>query len=387
MCIRDSVTLPSHTALLTGLHPRESEVVNNVTAIRREANTLAESFADAGYGTLGVISSRHLSDSISGFGQGFDRYFETGGWDESAEDSTKRLLAWIQAEQDRPLFAFLHLFDAHAPYQPPASFVKKEKFKNTAERQRHLYAAEVSYVDSQLARLLEHPRVQAGIVAFTADHGESLGAHNIFFAHAELYPSTMHVPLLMRWPGSPQGLSVPGEVRQQDIGRTLLDLSGFGDKPFPGNSLLEYLHSHSDGEPLPNRPTYALAAGSQSAAIRHQGWMLVLHLEAHRPAKNPKAEEYGYHQVTLFHLENDPQALEDLSKSKPERAHKLRAALITWLRKPRDTGISKGADLGESDLQALKQLGYVGGALDGALDPDTLFPEDCDCEACALWHD
>src|SRR5690606_14477718 len=123
----------------------------------------------------------------------------------------------------RPLFVWLHLFDAHSPYRPPEAFAARyypagrdpfdpslpppdlpdgvlgwdlEGLRDPAWPAA-AYKGEVSYLDMQLGRLLHHPRAGAGIVAVTADHGESLGHHGIYYAHSMLYTDSLHVPLVL----------------------------------------------------------------------------------------------------------------------------------------------------------------------------------------------
>lgn len=377
-----NVTLPSHAALLTGTHPKDTGVINNATSLGASAETLAERFAEAGYGTFGAVSSRHLSHTISGFGQGFDRYAETGRGSQIAAISVGQMLRWIEGDWGRPIFAFLHLFDAHGPYEPPQEFARDLEGLESNPRLIALYAGEIEYVDQQLSRLFEHPRVQAGITAMTADHGESLGAHKIFFAHSELYPDTTHVPLLLAWPGAPQGLAVGAEVRQMDLGRTLLDLSGLGAKDFPGRNLLQWVEAAEAGTGGPTEATYALASGAQSAAIRENGWMLTLHLLEHKPAGSRKSYLYPRHFVELYHLAEDPGAARNLVHDERERARAMRAKLIAWLQQPSKGYVAEAAGLGSSDLEALQQLGYGGGDLDGVVAADNLFPSSCDCKHC-----
>ncbi len=377
-----NVTLPSHAALLTGTHPKDTGVINNATSLGASAQTLAERFAEAGYGTFGVVSSRHLSHSISGFGQGFDRYAETGRGSQIAAISVGQMLRWIDSDLGRPVFAFLHLFDAHGPYEPPEEFARDLEGLDDNPLRIALYAGEIEYVDNQLNRLFEHPRVQGGITAMTADHGESLGAHRIFFAHSELYPDTTHVPLLLAWPGAPQGLAVGAEVRQMDLGRTLLDLSGLAAKDFPGRNLLQWVEAAEAGTAGPVEATFALASGAQSAAIREDGWMLSLHLLEHQPSGSRKAYHYPRHFVELYHLAEDPAASRNLVHDERDRARTMRAKLIAWLQRPSRGYVAESAGLGGSDLEALQQLGYGGGDLDGVVAADNLFPSNCDCNQC-----
>ena len=67
------------------------------------------------------------------------------------------------------------------------------------------YRAEIDYLDTQLAGVFSLPRFRSAVVAFTSDHGESFGQHGVWWDHAELYPDSVHVPLILAWPGAPAG--------------------------------------------------------------------------------------------------------------------------------------------------------------------------------------
>ncbi|MEM7518958.1 MAG: sulfatase, partial [Planctomycetota bacterium] len=239
-----NVTLPSHAALFTGVHPRDTGILDNRTALAEEAPTLAEAYREAGYATWAAVSTRFLSDRISGLGQGFERYSETTVGQRPAAETIATLRDWLTAEPERPTFCWLHLFDAHSPYEPPeeyrtASLRDVSTERSTAAhlaRGQALYRGEIHYLDAELAPLLELH--ESGWTAFTADHGEALGAHGIVFQHVELYPDTTHVPLILRGPGVPLGARISSFARHVDLGRTLLDLSGLADAPFPGSNLL-----------------------------------------------------------------------------------------------------------------------------------------------------
>ncbi|MEM8709544.1 MAG: sulfatase-like hydrolase/transferase, partial [Planctomycetota bacterium] len=69
-----NITTPSHVAIMTGLHPRDTAVVDNSTRLKDEAETLAERFREAGFRTFAAVSISHLTHSHSGLGQGFDRF-------------------------------------------------------------------------------------------------------------------------------------------------------------------------------------------------------------------------------------------------------------------------------------------------------------------------
>ena len=262
-----NVTVPSHAALLTGTHPRDTGVLDNNMSLTDKAETLAERFRQAGYVTLAATSVAHLSPEMTGLGQGFDRM--SWPWPVKsqtvADTALSRIEGWVGDAGGRPLFVWLHLFDPHRPYKPPEEYVRlyypdsKDPFARKRRRKRNKfpvppdkgfggvtdidwirahYLGEVSYVDHELERVLEHPRLASDVVAVTADHGEVLGQHGIYWNHYGVYTDTLHVPLFLRYPGSPQGLRVERSVRQIDVGRTLLELAGLPVDGFPGRESL-----------------------------------------------------------------------------------------------------------------------------------------------------
>jgi arylsulfatase A-like enzyme len=235
-----------------------------------------------------------------------------------------------------------------------------------------MYRGEISYLDSQLKKLLELERVRQGIVAFTADHGENLGHHGDWWNHGGLYPSTLHVPLILRWPGAPGGTRLDRAVQNEDLGRTLLDLSGLEATPFPGTSLLA---AASEG-----RPRFAIASGKLQASVTLGPHHLIMTLRRHRlfSGAGPLRE---LHQLELFDLERDPLCERDLVTEEPETAARLRALLVDWLIDAPSAGWAEtGRSLDDEMRQSLAELGYTV----GAEDDEELFDPDCACERCAV---
>ncbi len=96
-CIASAnVTLPSHAALMTGLHPLEVGVLDNRTSLAPEPRTLAEAFGEAGFETWGVTSTRLLANGASGLGRGFERFAEAPNNRRAAEESVAILEAWFR---------------------------------------------------------------------------------------------------------------------------------------------------------------------------------------------------------------------------------------------------------------------------------------------------
>ena len=375
-----NVTSPSHVAMMTGIHPRDTRLVTNIDRLAPDALTLAEVYRDAGYATLAAVSVRHLGPRGTNLGQGFDRMLAPTSTPWDAEVPVDQLLTWMEQSEGKPLFMFLHLFDAHHPYAPPAAYDRKYYPEDRdpsdpalpriearpgampldllagdirdLEFPKAQYRAEVSYLDAELGRIFTHPRVAAGLIAVSADHGEILVKNGTYFNHGELYPDTLHVPLLIGGgavPADLRGTRVRARVAQLDLPRTILDLSGLGAVEFPGRNLLGALET---GE---SAALFALAAHGNSASLADDRWFLLLHLRDHL-GSHPVLRVQ--HQIELFDLESDPECLVDVSADNPEVVSELRERLIKWLAESTPQGLSTKRVASAQELRALQELGY-----------------------------
>lgn len=358
-----NITVPSHAALFTGLSPRDTGVIENMATLSERASTLAQAFSDAGYLTLGVASS-HLLRSLDA---GFDR-FDGPATRRVGEATLAVLDRWLPEASGRPLFLFVHLYDAHGVYQPPERFERmywpadRDAFDPSLEPPaegrippgleglrdldylRALYKGEISHVDDLVGRLLARPRMASAVVAFTADHGECLGQHGIWWAHKGVYQDTLHVPLLLSWPHGPTGFVWPEPVSHLGLGRTLLDLAGLADVAFPGTSLLDELTP----EPDPRRPLFALAGSRQAASVRRGRWQLVRELRGAAAGR-----------VELFDLEDDPAGLRDVAGAHPDVTSELGARLERWLAEEPEETLLGGYRSDPATLRMLAELGYL----------------------------
>lgn len=374
-----NVTNPSHIALMTATHVRDTRIVNNHSPLVPDATTLAERFHDAGYRTFASVSASHLVHEESGLGQGFERMSAPRRADRDAVETIDKLLAWLSQVEGEPVFVWLHLFDAHAPYGPPEGFDRRYYGdKNPRDKSAKLdipnvevppflagvtdsdfpyeqYRAEVDYLDSQLARVLALPRIREGIVGFTADHGESFGEHGIWWDHAELYPTTVHIPLILSWPGAPAETRVDAPVQQIDLGRTLLDLAGLEQVAFPGRDLRWPLEDDQA-----TQPRYLISAHGSSAAIQSGSWHLILNLTEH--SSWALEQRRMAHSVELYNLKEDPECLHDVLEQEFERAARMRKDLLEWLSRAPTQGLgSSGGQRTTSADAALQALGYLEG--------------------------
>ncbi|QDV06652.1 Sulfatase [Planctomycetes bacterium Poly30] len=388
-----NATNPSHVALMTGMHPRDTHVVTNRDPLGQRAQTLAEYFASAGYRTAAAFSAFHLGDETSGLAQGFDRYdgpaAPTGGnFDAFAgaasatrdgSETVARALANLEDAEGAPLFFWVHVFDAHAPYKPKGAFdgrylgrqkgaditgpglpVPPEKVPRflqgvtDPEVPWAQYRALVDYVDHLLTPLLQTPRVAAGIIAFTSDHGESFGEHGVWWNHAGVYPATTQVPLILAWPGS-EARTIDVPVRQADLGKTILRLAGLEAPDFGGRDLRLAL------EPEPRTsPRFTLGYHARSASIDDGRWCLVLHLQEESNDEGTRTWRPG--EVELFDRLTDPTCERDLVESRIETARSLRARLLQCLASGDVEGYRAEYRVKAGIDSVLAELGYSGGA-------------------------
>lgn len=249
------LTLPSHTTILTGLYPFHHGVRNNGTYIVPDTNvTLAERLKAVGYQTHAVISAFVL-DSQFGLDQGFDSYDDDLASgpkqkmfmfkETKAEQTTLRAAKWLRQDwkREQPFFMWVHYFDPHADYEPPADIAKQ--FPTDP------YRGEIHYADRELGRLFKElddaGQLENTLLVFTSDHGDGLGEHGESTHGIFIYDSTTRVPLIFSGPGVPKGKQVDGVVRTADIVPTILDMLGLeGADDLDGKSLIRLWKGKSD---------------------------------------------------------------------------------------------------------------------------------------------
>ena len=255
------VTLPSHVNILTGLYPYQHGVRDNAGyTLDPKFQTVAPLLKARGYATAAFVGAFPL-DARYGLTPGFDVYDDSypegkGRLDfKVAERSAGEVLAaaakwWSSARS--PRFLWVHVYDPHAPYAPPAPF--SEKYAGRS------YLGEVAYVDAMLAQHIGPLLRPETTLVITADHGESLGEHGELTHGLFAYEATLKVPLLIRNRGT-NARSDGRAVRHIDIAPTLLASAGV-DVPaeWKGQSLLA------------DRPVAAPSYFESLSASLNRGW-------------------------------------------------------------------------------------------------------------------
>src|SRR5947209_6656316 len=213
------VTLPSHSAMLTGTYPMLSGMHDfSANKLSPQQPTLATVLKQSGYATGAVVAAAVL-DHRFGLNQGFDFYydhFDFSRLDEANLDEMERpgnlvadqVLEWLGKNSRKKFFLWMHLYDPHFPYRPPEPYAH--------EYATHPYDGEIAFADEQVGRLLQFLKDQGlyqnTIIVLSGDHGESLGEHGERTHGFFIYNATMHVPLMIHLPGKSSASTVSEPV-------------------------------------------------------------------------------------------------------------------------------------------------------------------------------
>jgi choline-sulfatase len=340
------LTLPSHATMLTGLLPPAHGVRGNGSfVLGPEPPTLAEAMRARGLATAAFVGAFPLAARF-GLGRGFQHYDDRmekapGVHYEFAErrapDVVAAARAWLAANPG-PCFVWVHLFDPHAPYDPPP-----------AHRGPDPYRGEIASADAALGELLSawQARPAAAYVAVTSDHGEAFGEHGEQSHSLFVYDVTLHVPLLLRGPDVPARRE-PGAVGLDDLAATLLARVPGGGPTLPGRDLM--------GSAGP-RALYA-----ETLAPRLEfGWsdLRAWRDGRHKLVRAPRPE--------LYDVQVDPGETRDLAASDPGRVARMAAALEEALARMGERTSGRAPD--PEAAERLRALGYAqgpGGAGSGA---------------------
>ncbi|HEX6464801.1 MAG TPA: sulfatase-like hydrolase/transferase, partial [Vicinamibacterales bacterium] len=346
------VTLVSHASILTGRYPYEYGIRDNTGYRLSSAQPTAATLLKARGFATGAFIGGYPLDHQFGLNIGFDVYDdrftsasgpEANDRERPADAVVKVALDWIGKQPSR-WFAWVHLYDPHAPYQPPPEWAAK--FANEP------YLGEVSWTDAALAPLLSSVagRPRPTLIVVTGDHGESLGEHGELTHSLFAYEATLHVPLIIATvdPGQPEaktkGTVVDTSVRHVDLLPTLLDSAGIQpDAGLPGASLRDAIvNGHAQ-----ERPSYFEA---MSATVT-RGWA---------PLRGVLVGREKYIDLPLpelYDLKSDPKEATNVVNQRMDRVRVLYETLKLFNVAPPARAQQESAET----LDRLRSLGYIGG--------------------------
>ncbi len=348
------LTGPAHAALLTGIYPARFGVRDNATTpLPSSATTMAEAFKARGYRTGGFIGA-FILDRQYGFAQGFDAFDARFARFSNATklnasrpggEVTDAALTWLSASPAQPFFAWVHLYDAHGPYDAPAPY--RTRFPGAP------YDGAIAYVDACIGRLLAalEPggRLERTIIVVVGDHGEALGEHGEREHGIFLYDSVLRIPWLLRLPAREHaGAVVAAQVRSIDVLPTVTELAGI---PVPsgidGESVVPEIGGPVRRDPAPSyAETYypSLHFGlSELKSVRVGEWK---YIDAPRPELYQVSRDRGEGQNLIG-------ARGPLAAGLSAEARKIEASFgaVAHVEAPRPDA---------ETLARLQSLGYVG---------------------------
>ncbi len=239
-------TRPSHATMMTGVYPCVHHLGTEPgDALPAGLPTLAELLRAQGWVTGAITEGGYLD---AAFERGFGTYrVDSAGTLERptgrVEDVVADARGWLARHADERFFLFLHTYQTHFPYTPPAPYrsppatdrrIARNPAVPAAEYEAHdpdLYDGEVRYTDATLGRLFaaldDLGLGRETLVIVTSDHGEAFGEHGHFLHGEQLYEEDLRIPLIWWAPGLlPPGRRIPQVAGPADILPTLLQLAG-----------------------------------------------------------------------------------------------------------------------------------------------------------------
>jgi len=389
----ESWTLTAHVSMMTGLHPRTHGVTAELD-LAEGYTTLGEALTQAGYLAAAFTGHGIWLAPWRGSGHGFDLYNRPPLIEERYRyrdifDTLREAKRWVEEHRDTTFFLFFHNYDIHAtpdqpgfelPYEvrrapdfrhfsaafnPPPRLARPDRgrLKGRTFLEAHnageiraaeeetayimaLYDDCIRVVDRELHRFFEKLKAldlyDRALIIVTADHGESFNEHGLF-EHADMYDSSAHVPLLIRFPqGRHAGLRVTEMAELQDILPTVLTLLGVPlPKEVEGCSLLAAL----EGKGLSRDYVYGQREAFRT--IRDVRWKLVTNTAGER--------------TELYDVLADPEECKNHASKQSHKTQALRTLLDRFFTTKREPLYvpSVATPLTTEEEAQLKALGYL----------------------------
>jgi arylsulfatase A-like enzyme len=391
-------TLPAIASIMTGLSPSVHKALRAESMLADALPTLAEYMRDAGYYTSAIGDNLYLVP-IHNISQGFLEYnffpkpslgtsfgerllhrifprdFQI---EVSTTDITQLTAEWLESHHDKDFFLWVHYFDPHGPYSPPAKFLPKTKPPRDmgpisdfmkistdyelASDQMHwlkdLYDGEVRYVDENIGRLLHIMKqldlYDESLIILTSDHGEEFWEHDGHGHGNSLHNEVLRVPLIIKLPRSSAKGTVTAPVSTESLMPTILDVCGIEcKKEYLAVGSLSALWS-------PHPSTYEeLPIFSTGVRITFRGEQECILFRGLKYIRSPLMKHGA-----LYNLDSDPDERTSIALTHPDLVQEAKNILLMHHRmseKQRETfGLSiERTELNKETIERLKALGYL----------------------------
>ncbi len=356
-------TLPSFASIFTSLYPSqhgagfiEPGAGSFGHRMRSGFPTLGLMLLKQGYSTAAIINAPALAPEF-GVDRGFEYYLTTPRWDRrTADETTEDALRWIGRHNSEPFLMFVHYFDPHVTYEPPApydtlfdpdytgplgnsfdrdTYFQKQKWlsnlddpevRKAWDHIRALYDGEIAFTDKAVGDLLDGLEKLGlrnnTLIVLISDHGEEFFDHKGFEHGHTLYEELIKVPLIISLPGKlPAGKRIRQQVRSIDVLPTMLDIMGISTSAhLEGTSLYPLMKGKelaNSGEVLlPSGFGYSesMLYGSEKKAVTAYSWKLIFDTVSQ--------------DEMLFNLAHDPHEHENLIETDSQTASLLEQVLF-----------------------------------------------------------
>jgi arylsulfatase A-like enzyme len=278
---------------------------------------------------------------------------------------TQEATELIEKAQDDPFFLFVHYWDTHTPYDPPKPFLKpfqnfdygdnrnvsgvlaelrhksswqmkKRAMPPGVKTVNHIlqrYDGAIAFVDYEVGKLIKTLDstgvLDDTLLIFTADHGESLTEHGIYWTHHGLYDVTIKVPLILSHSGLPKNRRVKALVQHTDLVPTILEAAGVESVvPIDGKSLMPLMSNNA-------RPVHSAVFAEEEGLQRKRGIRTRdFKYICAESAKDAICRECGCVHgglEELYDLRKDPGEDNNIVDENPDVRAKLRKELATWV--------------------------------------------------------
>ena len=252
---QSSWTLPAFMSLFTAQYEFHHQMSRG-SALDPDKPFLVKELA-AKYVTLNINGGIYMSKNF-GFARHFD-FFEASpalAGSYGGKVLFNKALDLIDRAQFPASFMFLHTYQIHSPYAPPAKFLEqinahprntelksipfglqKKRFMPVDDAltrsYKELYRGEVLAFDSFfgdfIAALKQRGIYDRSLIVLMSDHGEEFFEHRGWDHGHTLYDELLHVPLVIKFPGERnKGLAIKENVGVIDILPTILSAAGIG---------------------------------------------------------------------------------------------------------------------------------------------------------------
>lgn len=396
-------TTPSIASIMTGLYPHSHGLrFVHRQKLNSKITTLPEILQAHNYRTIGY----DLGSIGDGLEKGFDAFSllswrilnkikriitKSINWNrriEEAEEVTVFAKKQIKKHKGEKFFLYLNYPDLHWPYKPPKPFCemfdpdykgehlfndwdnKIERgdmiFNNTLPKEEIYHAiahydGTIRFIDIQIGQIIKYLEeiklIDKTLILITADHGESLGEHNLYFQHTlSLYDEGIRVPLIISSPTIKQPKKIETQVQSTDIMPTILEILGIPlIENIDGKSLVPLIKGEKfdrkysfaeNGELLfqQNNRSFFRGIKGKWRMIRTNEWKLIY-------IPHPENDIFE-----LYNLKKDPKETINLIGKEPEIAKELKEELFKWMNSSKE---DKDIDLTEKSKKILKNLGYI----------------------------